>query len=195
MTILPAETTDLEMRDLPNGKYCLVSHLNIDVEFETESQAADFKENWRILHGLDPITGEFNSDIRCLHCGEFFRGEEVKYFKCCDAKAKQDEAQSIQLANYENSGSENVIKPQSKMPSDPYQIGFSFILKRGRKDAKEHTIIDHHITRNAGGEVVKSRYVTSYEFLGQSMTDSDMIEVTIRKDVWETNESGDKNDK
>ena len=58
-----------------------------------------------------------------------------------------------------------------------YEIGTKFI-PRG-KDKRICTIVDIHTTTNAKGEIVKQRYVATHEFLGQTITDYDIIDTTI----------------
>jgi len=51
-------------------------------------------------------------------------------------------------------------------------------LTRG-KAPRLCTVIDKHITTNSGGEVVKTRYVSVHEFLGQQLKNYDVVPVTI----------------
>jgi hypothetical protein len=41
------------------------------------------------------------------------------------------------------------------------------------------TVIDIYRTYNEAGELVKIRYVATHEFMGQTVTDYDVVEVTI----------------
>ena len=41
------------------------------------------------------------------------------------------------------------------------------------------TVKDVHTTYNLAGEVVKFRYLSTHEFMGQTVTDSDVCETTI----------------
>lgn len=41
------------------------------------------------------------------------------------------------------------------------------------------TIVDIHTTYNAIGDVVKVRYVATHEFMGQTVTDRDVLVTTV----------------
>jgi len=43
------------------------------------------------------------------------------------------------------------------------------------------TVVDVHSTYNRLGQLVKLRYVSQHEFLGQIVTDEDVVEVTIAR--------------
>ena len=43
------------------------------------------------------------------------------------------------------------------------------------------TVIDKHTTTNSAGEVVKVRYVSVHEFLGQKVVNEDVVSVTIQR--------------
>lgn len=43
------------------------------------------------------------------------------------------------------------------------------------------TVVDQLTTRNAAGEVVRERYVSTHEFLGQVITDHDVVDTTIAR--------------
>jgi hypothetical protein len=45
------------------------------------------------------------------------------------------------------------------------------------------TVTDIWLTYNATGELVKTRYVATHEFLGQTVTDSDIVETTIARSL------------
>ena len=53
-------------------------------------------------------------------------------------------------------------------------------LTRG-KAPRLCTVIDKHTTTNSAGEVVKVRYVSVHEFLGQKVVNEDVISVTIQR--------------
>jgi len=59
-----------------------------------------------------------------------------------------------------------------------YQIGLKF--QRINKKYVE-TITDYHITTNMEGDTVKVRYVATHEFCGQTVTDIDIVPVTIAR--------------
>ncbi len=58
-----------------------------------------------------------------------------------------------------------------------FQIGQKYIKRGKRKDIC--TVIDIHTTYNSAGEVVKERYVSTHTFMGQVVTDRDVVETTI----------------
>lgn len=49
-------------------------------------------------------------------------------------------------------------------PAKLYPIGFKFILKQGKRDPKDCTIVDYVISHNAAGELLKVEYVIEYFF-------------------------------
>lgn len=49
------------------------------------------------------------------------------------------------------------------------------------KHAKVTTVIDQLTTTNAMGVVVSLRYVTQHEFLGQKVTNVDVVDTTIAR--------------
>jgi len=61
-----------------------------------------------------------------------------------------------------------------------FKIGTKFI-KQGRKHAKIETVVDILKTYNSKGELVKIRYVAAHEFMGQTVTDSDVLDITIAR--------------
>ena len=56
-------------------------------------------------------------------------------------------------------------------------IGTKFIKQRGKHTNKERveTVTDILKTYNLAGELVKTRYVAEHDFLGQTVTDSDVL--------------------
>ena len=64
-----------------------------------------------------------------------------------------------------------------------YKIGQQFTLKR-KHSKQERTIVDIHVTRNTSDEVVKIRYVTEHLFLGQVVTDEDVVSATIARSLY-----------
>lgn len=60
-----------------------------------------------------------------------------------------------------------------------YAIGTKYTP--ARKHATECTIVDIHTTTNLAGEIVKVRYVSTHAFLGQTVTDYDVVPVTIAR--------------
>jgi hypothetical protein len=58
-----------------------------------------------------------------------------------------------------------------------YSIGTQF--KSRGKHPRLYTVIDIHRTYNAAGEMVKLRYVATFELMGQKVTDYDVVETSI----------------
>ena len=58
-----------------------------------------------------------------------------------------------------------------------YGVGTTYVT-RG-KSPRVCTVVDTYITHNLRGEVVKVRYVSAHEFLGQTVTNKDVCETTI----------------
>jgi hypothetical protein len=58
-----------------------------------------------------------------------------------------------------------------------FNIGHQF--KTRGKHPRLCTVIDILRTYNAKGDLVKTRYVATHEFMGQTVTDSDICETTI----------------
>lgn len=67
-----------------------------------------------------------------------------------------------------------------------YSIGTQF--QSHDKHSKTCTITDILKTYNSKGECVKLRYVTTHEFLGQTVTDHDVVETTIARSLFNKNE-------
>ena len=62
------------------------------------------------------------------------------------------------------------------------EIGTKFIKQRGKvKNDRIETVTDILKTYNSAGELVKTRYVATHDFCGQTVTDSDIIGVTIQR--------------
>lgn len=64
-----------------------------------------------------------------------------------------------------------------------YPVGTKF-MKRYGKVMQEHTVRDYYVTRNLAGEVVRERYVTTHEVMGQLVFDFDISETTIARALW-----------
>ena len=58
-------------------------------------------------------------------------------------------------------------------------IGTKFI-RQGRKRKDIETVIDIYKTYNSKGELVKTRYVSEKEFMGQTLRDYDVLSTTIK---------------
>lgn len=63
-----------------------------------------------------------------------------------------------------------------------YSIGTKFTLK-GKNRSDECTVVDIYKTYNSMVEVVKIRYVCTHEFMGQTVTDYDVLETTIARAI------------
>lgn len=60
-----------------------------------------------------------------------------------------------------------------------YEIGHQFTM-RG-KAPQVCTVVDVLRTYNSAGELVKLRYVATHQFMGQTLTDSDVCDTTIAR--------------
>lgn len=58
-----------------------------------------------------------------------------------------------------------------------YPIGTRF--KTRGKHPRDCVVTDYRFTYNAKGELVKMRYVTAHDFMGQVLEDTDVAETTI----------------
>lgn len=67
-----------------------------------------------------------------------------------------------------------------------YPVGTKFTQMVGAapKVKRECVVVDYHTTRNLAGEIVRERYVVAHEFLGQTITESDICETTIARALW-----------
>jgi hypothetical protein len=65
------------------------------------------------------------------------------------------------------------------MAAKEIPIGTRFI-RRSKKRKDIETIVDVYKTYNMKGELVCIRYVTEHEFLGQIVTDSDVLATTVK---------------
>lgn len=62
------------------------------------------------------------------------------------------------------------------------EIGTTFIKQRGKvKNDRIETVTDILKTYNSAGEHIKTRYVAEHDFLGQKVTDRDVLGVTIQR--------------
>jgi len=59
-----------------------------------------------------------------------------------------------------------------------FEIGATFI-RRGRKNKQVETVVDIITWTNSNGECVGHRYVCEHDFMGQVVTDSDVVGATI----------------
>jgi len=60
---------------------------------------------------------------------------------------------------------------------DTFKIGTRY--KTRGKNPKECIIIDIWKTYNSAGELVNTRYISTHDFLGQMVTNYDVVETTI----------------
>lgn len=65
-----------------------------------------------------------------------------------------------------------------------FKIGQQFIRQHTKRKDVE-TITDILTTRNTSDEVVKIRYVAEHDFMGQTVTDYDVLDTTIAKGLIE----------
>lgn len=68
-----------------------------------------------------------------------------------------------------------------------FSIGTKF--KTRHKNPKHCTVIDVLKTYNNAGEFVKIRYVATHIFMGQTITDYDVTDTTIKMGIEATNEN------
>lgn len=62
-----------------------------------------------------------------------------------------------------------------------FPIGTKF--KSPGKHPRICTVTDFHVTRNLAGEVVRSCYVATHEFCGQTVTDRQVPSATIARNI------------
>lgn len=62
-----------------------------------------------------------------------------------------------------------------------FPIGTTF--RSSGKVQRVCTVVDFHVTRNLAGEIVRARYVATHEFMGQTITERDIAETTIARNV------------
>jgi hypothetical protein len=67
-----------------------------------------------------------------------------------------------------------------------YPIGTRFMS--GGKHARECVVVDILKTYNSKNELVKTRYMATHKFLGQTVTDHDVCNVTIARGLIDFNE-------
>lgn len=64
-----------------------------------------------------------------------------------------------------------------------FAIGTKF--KAGGKVKRLCTVVDIHRTYNSKNELVKVRYVATHDFMGQTITDRDVVATTIKRGLIE----------
>lgn len=69
-------------------------------------------------------------------------------------------------------------------PIPRFPIGTQY-LSRGKNRQDICTVTDFHITRNLAGEIVKTCYVSTHPFMGQTITDYDVPASTIARNIIE----------
>lgn len=62
-----------------------------------------------------------------------------------------------------------------------YSIGQQY--KTRGKHPVVCTIVDIHRTYNNAGELVKLRYVSTHEFMGQTLTDYEVVDATVARGI------------
>tara|TARA_R110000851_G_scaffold11492_2_gene40277 strand:+ start:215 stop:427 length:213 start_codon:yes stop_codon:yes gene_type:complete len=61
-------------------------------------------------------------------------------------------------------------------------LGTQFIRSRGKHNNNQvETVVDILKTYNTAGELVRTRYAASHDFLGQTVIDTDIVSTTILK--------------
>ena len=69
------------------------------------------------------------------------------------------------------------------MKTQRFPIGTKYFT-RG-KHPRLCTVTDYHVTRNMRGEVVRARYVSEHDFLGQAVTNNDVCDTTVARGNYE----------
>jgi hypothetical protein len=67
------------------------------------------------------------------------------------------------------------------MRTPQFKVGTQFMTSG--KHPRLCTVTDIHTTTNLAGLVVKIRYVATHEFCGQTVTDSDVCDATIARNI------------
>lgn len=75
----------------------------------------------------------------------------------------------------------NCIKYMNR--THKYPIGTTY--RQRKNPTRECTVVDQLTTLNSQGEVVSIRYVATHEFMGQLVTDRDVVETSITMGVLE----------
>lgn len=65
------------------------------------------------------------------------------------------------------------------MVKQRFEIGTKY-MGRGKRIC---TVVDVYRTYNSAGELVKLRYVSTHEFMGQVITDYDVVDTTIARNI------------
>ena len=66
-----------------------------------------------------------------------------------------------------------------KLPETLFPIGYKYVANNKRKDVC--TVVDYLTTTNKNGDIVGFRYVATHVFLGQVVTDYDVVHFTIQR--------------
>lgn len=77
-----------------------------------------------------------------------------------------------------------------KPPTAMFSVGTQYVEKR-KHGTRECTVIDILYTFHADGTFSHYRYVVRYEYLGQTMIDKDVVDVTIQKAMWPSSHGKD----
>jgi len=74
---------------------------------------------------------------------------------------------------------------QVTIPKPKHPNGTKF-TKRGKANVgRVYTVVDCQVTFNQSGAVVQQRYIATTNYLGQKLTDSDVLQTTIDMGVIE----------
>ncbi len=79
---------------------------------------------------------------------------------------------------------------ERKMKEPKYEVGQQYLPKG--KGCTLRTIIDIHTTYNLASEVVRLRYVSTHDFLGQKVIELDVCETTVSIGINLLNERNNK---
>lgn len=75
----------------------------------------------------------------------------------------------------------NTMPPPTTERTPRYRVGTTY--NSPGKHPKLCTVTDIHTTRNHRGDLVKIQYVATHEFLGQIVTDRELSESTIARNL------------
>jgi hypothetical protein len=62
-----------------------------------------------------------------------------------------------------------------------FPIGTKYTVRRKGLSPQEFTVTDILYTYNSKGELIKIRYVAQRQYLGQTLTDYDVLDTTIAR--------------
>jgi len=75
---------------------------------------------------------------------------------------------------------------QREIARDAHRLGpltITIGMQYTDRQKRVHTVADIWKTYNAAGELVQTRYVCTHEFCGQTVTERDVVAVTIQRNL------------